>query len=246
MKVTYIHHSSFLVELSGVSLLFDYYSGVLPEISKEKPLIVFASHFHGDHYDPVIFKLAQERENCFYVLSDDIRKNRKKDIPEELFSKIHFVKPEQKFSMSYRNSVSEPGADIGIEIETFRSTDEGVAFWLCCEGKTLYHAGDLNNWWWEGEEKAWNHNMAANYSRELDKMAGRVADAAFIPLDPRLEQWFYLGMDQFMKKSDAKVIFSMHFWGDYDIIKKMKEHPCSEAYREKIIEIHKESEEFEV
>ncbi|MCQ4837997.1 hypothetical protein NE556_22750, partial [[Clostridium] symbiosum] len=33
-----------------------------------------------------------------------------------------------------------------------------------CEGSTIYHAGDLNNWWWEGEDKAWNHNMAANYA----------------------------------------------------------------------------------
>ena len=27
MKITYIHHSSFLVELEHVSMLFDYYAG---------------------------------------------------------------------------------------------------------------------------------------------------------------------------------------------------------------------------
>ena len=32
------------------------------------------------------------------------------------------------------------------------TTDEGVAIWLSCEGKEIYHAGDLNNWWWEGED----------------------------------------------------------------------------------------------
>ena len=34
---------------------------------------------------------------------------------------------------------------------------------------------------------------AANYAHEMEKMEGRTVDAAFVPLDPRLEQWFYLG-----------------------------------------------------
>ena len=65
----------------------------------------------------------------------------------------------------------------------------------------------MNNWWWEGEDKAWNHNMAANYRREVEKIAAdhpEGADAAFIPLDPRQEQWFYLGMDDFLKKMERR------------------------------------------
>lgn len=50
MKITYIHHSAFLAELETVSLLFDYTEGTLPKISVKKPLLVFASHRHGDHY----------------------------------------------------------------------------------------------------------------------------------------------------------------------------------------------------
>ena len=38
MKITYIHHSSFLVETEAAYLLFDYFQGKLPEISQEKPL----------------------------------------------------------------------------------------------------------------------------------------------------------------------------------------------------------------
>lgn len=79
-------------------------------------------------------------------------------------------------------------------VETFHSTDEGVAFWLSCEGKEIYHAGDLNNWWWEGEDMAWNRNMAASYKQEMKKLSGRTADLAFIPVDPRLGQWFYLAL----------------------------------------------------
>lgn len=257
MKVTYIHHSSFSVELQQTVLLFDYYKGELPEFPKEKPLIVFASHFHQDHYSPVIFELAERRDNIYYVLSKDIKK---RSVPEN----VRFVKAGERFSLSlgspapfYQDpaepvsqvpsvpAISEKSA-LTMEIETFLSTDEGVAFWITCEGKQIYHAGDLNNWWWEGEDKAWNHNMAANYRREIDKMAGRHADAAFVPLDPRLEQWFYLGMDEFMKKVNADNVFPMHFWNDYGIIEKMKQLPLSESYRERIVEIHREGEEFEL
>lgn len=35
MKITYIHHSSFLVELESVYLLFDYTEGVIPGLKRE-------------------------------------------------------------------------------------------------------------------------------------------------------------------------------------------------------------------
>ena len=55
MKITYIHHSAFLVETESAYLLFDYFQGKLPEFSEEKPLYVFASHRHPDHFSKVIF-----------------------------------------------------------------------------------------------------------------------------------------------------------------------------------------------
>lgn len=238
MKITYIHHSSFSVELEQAVLLFDYYQGELPEFPREKPLFVFASHFHQDHYSPVIFELAAQREAVYYVLSKDIKK---RSVPEQWMDKVRFVKAGEHVTVE----AADDGAP-KLEIETFKSTDEGVAFWIRCEGKQIYHAGDLNNWWWEGEDKAWNHNMAANYRREMERMAGRHADAAFVPLDPRLERWFYLGMDEFMRNVHADKVFPMHFWKDYSIIEKMKQIPESEAYRERIVEIHREGEEFEL
>ena len=50
MVVTYIEHSGFSVELPECTLLFDYYLGKLPEFPKEHPLIVFASHVHGESF----------------------------------------------------------------------------------------------------------------------------------------------------------------------------------------------------
>ena len=40
MKVTFIYHSAFLVELERCSLLFDWYGGDLPKIDRTKPLYV--------------------------------------------------------------------------------------------------------------------------------------------------------------------------------------------------------------
>lgn len=225
MKVTYIHHSSFCVELDHAALIFDYTEGPWPDIDPGKTVVIFASHRHGDHFSPVIFEKARQYDDVRFVLSDDIWKKR---VPEELLERTSFVKP---------GAVLEIGEVPGMTAETFRSTDEGVAFWVSCEGKTIYHAGDLNNWRWEGEPDPWNPNMDRKYHEELQKMSGRRADLAFLPLDPRQEQWFYLGMDEFLKSVDADLIFPMHCWGDYSVIARMKQHPCSAAYRDRIVEI---------
>ena len=42
---------------------------------------------------------------------------------------------------------------IRCEDTAFKSTDECVAFLIETEGKWIYHAGDLNNWVWDGEPK---------------------------------------------------------------------------------------------
>ena len=57
MNISYITHSCFLVELDSCYLLFDYYRGTLPRMKEDKPLYVFASHAHSDHYSTRIFKL---------------------------------------------------------------------------------------------------------------------------------------------------------------------------------------------
>ncbi len=229
MKVVYIHHSGFYVETDQAGLLFDYFEGSLPRIPEDRPLYVFASHRHPDHFSRVIFDLADGTRDVTFILSSDIWKRR---VPEELKERVVFMGPDEK---------REIGA---VTVETFRSTDEGVAFWCTLGGKQIYHAGDLNHWYWEGEEEQWNRNMTEAYRKEMEKMAGRTADAAFLPLDPRLEQWFYLGIDGFMKKADARVIFPMHFWKQYDVTEKLRALPCSEDYRDRVMQIREEGQEF--
>ena len=229
MKITYIHHSAFLVETETANLLFDYFEGALPEILAAKPLYVFSSHWHGDHFSEVIFDLAKEREDITFILSSDIKAKR---VPQDLMKKVVFVDPDQKWS------------DGQITVETYKSTDEGVAFWCQVDGKDIYHAGDLNHWYWEGEDVQWNTDMTAAYRAEIEKMRDRRADVAFLPLDPRLEQWFYLGIDDFMKVVDVETIIPMHFWGQFDVAQKLKALECSKAYRDRVVEVNEKGQTF--
>ena len=57
MKITYIHHSGFLVETDSCYYLFDYEKGSLPEMDVTKQIFVLSSHGHHDHYNPEIFSI---------------------------------------------------------------------------------------------------------------------------------------------------------------------------------------------
>ena len=67
MKITYIHHSSFLAELERLYLLFDYIKGPLPELLPDKELLVFVSHRHEDHFSQNIWTLADKHPKIRYI-----------------------------------------------------------------------------------------------------------------------------------------------------------------------------------
>ena len=234
MKITYIHHSSFMAELEHTALLFDYFEGDIPEIPEDKPLFVFASHRHGDHFSRSIFDLSDGRRKVTYVLSDDIWR---RQVPEELLGRTTFMGPGESGCLA-------DGAGQPLEIEAFKSTDEGVAFLIKAEGQVIYHAGDLNNWVWEGEPEKDNQRMSENYHKELAKLAGRHIDVAFMLIDPRQEKDFYRGMDDFMSMVGADVVFPMHFWGDFEAASRFKALPCAKSYGDRIHEIRKKGESF--
>lgn len=230
MKITYIHHSSFLVEGSDFYLLFDYFQGNIPELSEQKPLYVFASHRHGDHFSKVIFELEKVHPNICYILSSDIKP---KQVPAEALPVTTFLG---------KNMVEKIG---DIVVETYHSTDEGVAFLVSAGGKNIYHAGDLNDWTWIGEPDDWNAKMRRVYRKIVDGLKDKKIDAAFLPLDGRQEGEFYQGVDYFLRTAaDVKAVFPMHFWEDYTVIRQIKEMKESESYRSKIYDIAYEGQEF--
>ena len=212
MNITYINHSGFLVETSKCYYLFDYFKGNLPELKADKPILVFSSHAHGDHYNPEIFDQlkALGMQQVIAVLS--------KDIPEKKYpEKITCIK------VTFHQSYELP---FDTHLETLLSTDEGVAFLLTCPEGILYHAGDLNDWVWEEETEQYNKHMTGSYRHEVDLLKGRNVAIAFIPLDPRQEKDYARGILYFLTKVDVKKIYPMHYWEQPQVIDQfLNEYP---------------------
>lgn len=202
MNITFIDHSGFLVELEKHVLLFDYYKGEIPDIPG-KSWIVFASHFHQDHFNPEIFKLRKRYEDIRFVLSKDIYKHRK-----------NMLKGQEPYELVKSHETRDFG---DFKVETYFSTDEGVAFYVEIEGRHIYHAGDLHWWHWIGEPDADNLYMEKTFKKEMEALAKHMMDVSFMLLDPRQEGAYHLGMDWFLEHVDTKHVFPMHMWGGFDL-----------------------------
>lgn len=108
--------------------------------------------------------------------------------------------------------------DNGTKVSTLLSTDSGVAFIVETSEGLIYHAGDLNDWHWEGETEDDNRQMASTYRAEIDKIKDAHFDAAFVPLDPRQEEHYADGMLYFLKHVDCNAVFPMHYWNEPSVI----------------------------
>ena len=108
----------------------------------------------------------------------------------------------------------------------------------------LYHAGDLNWWYWEEEDdETWNEPMRQAYQKEIAKIEGEEIDYAFFPLDSRQGEESVLGINYFMRHTNTKIVFPMHMWG-YDILDKFLENSVSEPYRERIMKVKEPGQSF--
>ena len=234
MKITYIGHSGFCVEFDHAVCIFDYYEGEIPKLDLQKPIFIFVSHWHHDHLNFDVFQMTQKYPHTLWLFSDDIRKKynrrymKKQGLRKEDEEKLFFLKAQEQYCFSVFGSEEE------IRVETLKSTDEGVAFVVNIEGKQIYHAGDLNWWTWDGETKEEYQAMTEAFWREMDCLKDRHFDVAFVPLDPRQGDKFYLGLDAFMRTTKTDAVYPMHFWKDSSVIGKIKQMKCSEAYRDKI------------
>ena len=134
-----------------------------------------------------------------------------------------------------------------LEIKTLESIDLGIAFIVKVEDKTIYHAGDLNWWHWEGENTPEENKFAEDkFKSAIDKIKGENIDVAFLPLDSRQGNQYYLGFDYFMRNTNTKVAFPMHFFRAYSLSKIFKDSEYASTYKDKIIDINKDSQTFEL
>lgn len=213
MQITYIYHSGFLIETADSYYIFDYWKGDLPVFDPNKPVVVFCSHAHEDHYEPKVFDLlkAQGIKSVYAVLGKDIPKDKYPEGIECLRTLAH-----KTFTLPH-----------GEELYTLQSTDAGVAFLLTCPEGVIYHAGDLNDWMWEGEPEESNAAMHHLYLRELNLIADRPIDVAFVPLDARQEHLCFHGLAEFLEVVKAvKTVYPMHYWGRTDLIEQfVQDHP---------------------
>ncbi|HEY8391835.1 MAG TPA: MBL fold metallo-hydrolase [Capillibacterium sp.] len=218
LAITYLFHSGFLVETEECLLVFDYYRDAAASkpptftgfpappafLQTEKAVFVMVSHHHADHYNPVILEWEKGKPDLTYVLSSEIK-------PKRQVGRIFLVSP------------GDVRAIDPLFLKVFGSTDQGVSFLVEVEGWRLFHAGDLNWWyWWDDPE---DQRVAAGeaFKAEIDRLRGEWLDVAFFPVDPRLGAYSHLGGAYFIQQLKPAFFIPMHFGADYQVTARFAE-----------------------
>ena len=211
MRIHYLYHSGFAIEVDDVTLIIDYYKDASTQeyksllneylLRRPGPLYVMSSHFHTDHFTREIFSWREKKSNIIYILSNDIIKHHRADETEGVFLKKGDI-----FN------------DANIRIEAFGSTDSGISFLIDILGYRIFHAGDLNNWHWLDESTEQEVNKAeSDFLSEARHIADSVKllDVAFFPVDARIGSDYYRGAQQFVNLIKIRNFVPMHFGDDY-------------------------------
>lgn len=215
--LTYIFHSCFALETGKCLMVFDYWldpSVVLPPIlerNKDKHVYVLASHFHEDHFNREVFKWRNEIPNITYILSKDILKRRRasKDDADVWMAK------------------GSTWQDDNLRVTATGSNDSGVSWIVNVDGKCIFHAGDLCNWYARfltepqtpetiisqehekinplAEEKRFLGEL-----KDIRKITGYF-DLVMFPVDGRIGNGYTLGARQFIDRFKVSMFVPMHF-----------------------------------
>ena len=241
MTLTYIFHSGFVLETEQSILVFDYWldpSGVMDSVLwSEKPMYVFSSHFHEDHFTNEIFEWKKQKPNITYILSKDIYKHRRASKED---ADVWLAK-------------GGTWSDDNISVWAMGSTDSGVS-WIvetkdkaaikrvqsqaCLDSaereqartkvKRILHAGDLNNWYARFLQDVKPDETI--YSEEFDEEIEPIAhekqylgelkdirkitdsfDVVMFPVDGRIGNGYTLGGRQFIEQIKVRHFVPMHF-----------------------------------
>ncbi|MEC9489201.1 MAG: MBL fold metallo-hydrolase [Halanaerobium sp.] len=211
LKITYLFHSGFAIHSEDKLLIFDYYRGKpgsrkrniadgyieAEYLGRTGQVYVFVTHNHKDHFNPEIYGWAEEKDNIQYILSRDVSL-----LPERNY---HLLGRYEKLGLEQ------------IQIETYGSTDQGVSFLVGLDGIHIYHAGDLNWWHWKEFSPEEQQREEEDFKREVRKLQGKDIDIAFFPVDPRLEEYYYLGGEYFAREVQPDLLIPMHFGKNNEI-----------------------------
>ena len=210
-KITHLFHSGYAVETTEHFLIFDYYQPVSNKndgiangiitgnyLKTKKNVLVFVSHNHADHFDPIILDWAKDNPAITYILSSDVH--------------THTNQLHCKMLSAYEETTVNQ-----VNIKTFGSTDQGISFSLQVDGLSIFHAGDLNWWHWTGESLAEQRTAELAFKAEIEKIRVQInnIDIAFFPIDRRMEEFYSIGAEYFADKCKPKLIVPMHFGNDF-------------------------------
>lgn len=198
MKIYYLQHSGFVIDLGDKAYVFDYYKDpkkIVNQLQEEgRKLYFFVSHVHFDHYAKEILDFP----GVAYVYHEDVPL--RKDIGET---------SAQLYPMAVGDTIDMDG----LRITMHGSTDAGGSFEIHGAGHSWFYAGDLNWWHWLGDTEE-NKQEAKDLQEEHFKtLAGMAVDVAFFPVDARLEGAREWGVIEFLRLVKADVLIPMHYNG---------------------------------
>jgi len=216
MTLTYIFHSGFMLHADEAVIIFDYWmdpARVVPDALRcGKPVYVLASHFHEDHFNRDIFSWRSTCPDIRYILSKDILRHRRATREEA-------------------DAWLGKGAcwtDSRLSVTATGSNDSGVSWIVEIEGRKIFHAGDLNNWFSRFLSDADPGTTIHSYEMEIDvnpvaeekrflgelkdirKLASHF-DLVMFPVDGRIGNGYTLGGRQFLQRFDVGLFVPMHF-----------------------------------
>ena len=205
--ITHYYHSGFSVAGGDTLLVFDYWRGEEGELTEDLQLmpgrirsfahvVVFISHEHIDHFDPVVFSW-KDLTDVSYVVSSDmpVGTRGKRMAPGDTFSPVD-----------------------GVDVTAFDSTDLGVSFLVDFRGVRFFHAGDLNFWHWREESTMQDIEEAdAEFRKAVSPLSSANIDVAFFPVDPRQGAMFEAGANYFILSVKPRVLVPMHYFHRADV-----------------------------
>lgn len=219
MEIIYLHHSGFAILANQFTIIIDFFEdsesescGIIHDklLNKNGTMYVLSSHFHADHFNRQVLEWKKQKNDIKYIFSHDIYKRRRIEKDAAVW-----LKKDEEY------------ADNNIKITAFGSTDVGISFMIEAEGKTLFHAGDLNNWHWmdESPEEEWKRDEQ-KFLNELKIIKEKYdkVDIAMFPIDPRLGTEYMRGGKQFIDAIQTSTFIPMHFWNDYTSANKFQEY----------------------
>jgi ankyrin repeat protein len=164
---------------------------------------VFASHEHGDHYDPGIFAWKAQIPRIRYLLGFRPRPgpapDQRRQAPAQAQVQV------QPTDYEYLPPGQSKSID-GMKVTTIESNDSGVGFLVDVDGVTIFHAGDHANRY---------RDMSGPFKPQIDGLVARGVhpDLAFLPVSGCNfgdQVAVKIGVEYQLAQLQPKVFFPMH------------------------------------